>query len=89
MENNSLQILAQKGLSILPDNDKYTHRVEIKSETSNRLYIIAKNKKTSVWSCSCPGWIIHRKCKHLKAAIEVLNRIDKYEEEHPKLFSQI
>ena len=87
--DNALEILKSSGLAILPDNDRYTHRVEIRSESSNRLYVIAKNKKTSVWSCSCPGWIIHRKCKHLKAASEVLSQIDKYEDEHPKLFSQI
>jgi len=54
-------------LSFLPDNDRYKNRFEIKSETSNRLYIIAQNKSNGIWSCSCPGWIIHRKCKHLKA----------------------
>jgi hypothetical protein len=89
MENKSIQILAQSGLSILPDNDRYTNRVEIRSETSNRLYVIAKNKKTSVWSCSCPGWIIHRKCKHLSALSSVLKQIDAKEVNHPKLFSQI
>ena len=35
--------------------------------TSNRLYIIAQNKDKRHWGCSCPGYKIHRRCKHLAA----------------------
>lgn len=65
------------GISIpkLQDNAQYKNRIEIKSETSNRLYVVAQNKKTNAWSCSCPGWIIHRKCKHLKNLANVLSVI--------------
>lgn len=69
--------LRESGLISLPDNDRYTNRFEIKSETSNRLYIIAQNKKTGQWSCACPGWIIHRKCKHLTSLKPLLNQIKK------------
>lgn len=63
----------------LPDNRDYTNRFEIRSATSDRLYIVAQNKKTGMFSCSCPGWKTHRTCKHLhtiqqvgrQAAIEV------------------
>ena len=51
----------------LPDNDQWTNRFEIKSESSNRLYVIAQHKKYKYWGCSCPGWKAHRNCKHLKA----------------------
>src|SRR5271167_1193825 len=51
----------------LPDNDQYTNRFDIKSESSNKLYRIAQHKKRRSWSCSCPGWISRRKCKHLSA----------------------
>ncbi len=53
------------GSVALADNGQWTKRFEIKSETSNRLYIIACNKKTGKWGCSCPGYLRHRKCKHL------------------------
>lgn len=76
MENQIAIITKDNNLSLLKDNDRYTNRIEIKSETSNRLYVIAKNKKTGDWSCSCPGWIIHRKCKHLKAMSEMIVKID-------------
>lgn len=51
----------------LPDNSQYTNRFEIRSETSNRVYIVAQHKTARWWSCSCPGWIRFRKCKHLAA----------------------
>jgi len=57
----------EKGLAFLPENSQYKNRFEIKSESSNRLYVVAQHKKTGIWSCSCPGWIIHRHCKHLRA----------------------
>ena len=49
----------------LPDNDQWGNRFEIRSETSDRIYIIAQNKTKRHWACSCPGWKRHRTCKHL------------------------
>ena len=57
----------QNGITLLPDNDQWTHRMEIRSSSSDRLYIVAQNKANGTWGCSCPGWKIHRKCKHLTA----------------------
>src|SRR5271157_3155135 len=47
--------------SPLPDNDQYTNRFDIRSESSDRLYRIAQKKRQRGWSCSCPGWISRRK----------------------------
>jgi len=49
----------------MPDNAQYTHRFQIKSESSDRLYTVAQSKSGGWWSCSCPGWIRHKNCKHL------------------------
>lgn len=49
----------------LPDNSQYTNRFEVRSQTSDSVYIIAQHKTGRWWSCSCFGWIRHRKCKHL------------------------
>ena len=49
----------------LPDNAGYTNRFEIKSESSDRIYVIAQSKTGRWWSCSCSGWISRKKCKHL------------------------
>ena len=77
----------------LEDNAQYTNRFEIASESSNRLYVVAQNKTTGEWSCSCPGWIIkkagkERTCKHLKALMPLLqeaqNPAPKRLEEKPK-----
>lgn len=51
----------------LPDNAFYTNRFYVKSQSSNSLYVVAQSKSGRWWSCSCPGWIRHRKCKHLAA----------------------
>lgn len=52
---------------LLPDNDQWQFRMEVKSETSDRIYIVSQNKKKKHWGCSCPGYRIHRTCKHLEA----------------------
>lgn len=62
---NLPQLRVNKSLT-LPDNDQWQHRFEIRSESSNRIYVIAQNKKKEFWGCSCPGWKAHRKCKHLQ-----------------------
>lgn len=49
----------------LPDNGQWEKRFEIRSESSNRVYIVARNKATGRWGCSCPGYLSNRKCKHL------------------------
>ena len=51
----------------LPDNDQWENRFEIRSETSDRVYVVAQNKVKRHWACSCPGWRTHRTCKHLSA----------------------
>lgn len=51
----------------LPSNSQWENRFEIKSESSDRIYVIAQNIKKRHFGCSCPAWRIHRKCKHLTA----------------------
>lgn len=64
------------GLQFLPESKQWKNRFEVRSETSNRLYVIAQNKTTGKWGCSCPGWIVHRHCKHLKAVETVIKVIE-------------
>lgn len=49
------------------DNTLYTNRFKIKSESSNRLYLVAQHKQSRKWTCSCTGWITRRYCKHLRS----------------------
>ena len=56
-----------QGSVVLPDNGLWEHRFEIKSESSNRIYIVAQHKKLRYWGCSCQAWRTRRTCKHLKA----------------------
>lgn len=61
---NELTIKPSGAVS-LPDNDQWCGRFQIRSSSSNRLYIIAKNKKTGRYGCSCPAYRTRRYCKHL------------------------
>jgi hypothetical protein len=58
----------QSNLPALPDTERYQHRMYVKSETTDQLYIVAQNKKKKHWECECKRWIATRKqCKHLRA----------------------
>jgi hypothetical protein len=64
--STAMALVAKRvGGALLPDNAQWTNRIEIKSETSSRLYTVATNKATGVIGCSCPGWRTRRHCKHL------------------------
>lgn len=67
--------LKESGLISLPDNERYTNRFNIKSASSNRLYVVAQNKSNKGWECSCPGWISRRKCKHLTTLYPLLAEV--------------
>jgi hypothetical protein len=56
----------QSGGSALPDNAAYTNRFEIRSETSDSVYVVAQSKKGRWWSCECFGFRRHKHCKHLR-----------------------
>lgn len=51
----------------LPDNDQWQFRFEVRSSSSDRVYVISQNKRRLHWGCSCPGYRIYRKCKHLES----------------------
>ena len=44
----------------------WINRIEIKSETSDRVYVVSQHATKRYWACSCPGWRAHRRCKHLE-----------------------
>jgi hypothetical protein len=54
------------GTRPLPDGPLWCNRFEVKSESSDRIYVIAQNKSTELWGCSCPGYRTRRSCKHLQ-----------------------
>jgi hypothetical protein len=62
---SNITIFKEIGAVLLPDNEQWTNRFEIKSASSSRLYTIAQRKSDRSWGCSCPGWKSRRKCKHL------------------------
>jgi hypothetical protein len=51
----------------LPDDAQWENRFEIRSETSDRKYVVSQNKTKRFWGCSCMGWRRYRTCKHLNA----------------------
>ncbi len=71
------------GRKSLPDTEAYINRFEIKSETSDRIYIVAQSRTGRWWSCSCNGWLRHKKCKHL-AALGLPSNHQPYEPPRPR-----
>lgn len=66
--NNENQVVVRINSDVaLPDKNEWINRFEIKSATSNRVYVVAQHKTKRHWGCSCPGWITQRHCKHLRA----------------------
>jgi hypothetical protein len=60
-KKNNLPVLRRPAGSIaLPDNAQWTNRFEIRSESSNRVYVVSQNIKKRHWGCSCPGWRTRR-----------------------------
>ena len=66
------KILTNNGLDILPDTTQWINRFEIHSSSSNRVYVVAQRANKTEWGCSCPGWRIHRSCKHLKSIMPLI-----------------
>ena len=66
-KSKAVAVITVRKNDILPDNDQWKNRFEIKSESSNRIYVIAQNKSKKHWGCSCPSWRVRRSCKHLTA----------------------
>ena len=50
----------------MSENNNWINQIEIRSETSERLYVVSQHATKRYWGCSCPGWRAHRKCKHLE-----------------------
>lgn len=46
--------------------DQWENRIEIRSQTSSNIYVVARRKSTGLYECSCPGWKSRRNCKHLR-----------------------
>lgn len=75
MTNLSLQEKqALQTISFLEDGAGWQNRFEIPGSTG-RVYRIAQRTTDKTWGCSCPGWIHHRTCKHIKAMQDVLEII--------------
>jgi hypothetical protein len=78
MVDKAIIIVAnQVGASLLPDNQQWKNRFEIRSESSNRLYTVAQRKSDNSWGCSCPGWKTRRNCKHLSSIVPLLASTEK------------
>lgn len=60
------EVALPPGAAALEPQGPYDVRFEIKSASSSRVYIVARNRETLLWGCSCPAWCTRRRCKHLR-----------------------
>ena len=68
-------VAAQIGSTLLPDNDQWINRFQVRSTSSSSLYTIAQRRADKTWGCSCVGWRNHRKCKHLTDVLRRLSNV--------------
>jgi hypothetical protein len=66
-------IAEQIGSGTMPDNARWTNRFTVHSASSKAVYTVAQQRCDGLWGCSCPGWLHHRKCKHLKDILHKLS----------------
>ncbi len=68
-------ILEELGAVLMEDSATHQCRIEIRSASSNRAYVVSR-RKGGGWECSCPGWIFkHKDCKHITAMKPSLEKI--------------
>lgn len=51
---------------LLPDTSQWHNRFTYPSESTDVAYVVAQNRTTGAWGCSCPRWRFKRTCKHLR-----------------------
>lgn len=83
------KVLKEIDAELLPDSPTHKLRIKIKSESSNREYIVSKRDSANLsqWECSCPGWTRHfprKNCKHLNAMVPALEEIQQLLFSKPK-----
>ena len=54
------------GGTALPDTSAWVNRFEIRSSSSDSVYVLAQSRSGRWWSCECFGFRRHRHCHHLK-----------------------
>ncbi len=50
----------------MSQSNQWINRTEIKSESSDRVYVVSQHAAKRYWGCSCPSWRVRRRCKHLE-----------------------
>jgi len=76
---NKKKIEDETGVVFLEDSKTHKNRIEICSETSDSIYVVAQTKKNNIWTCGCFGFRRHRNCKHLKTIVPVIEAAKKGE----------
>jgi len=77
MSSKEMVIAANRiGATLMEDNVQWTNRLQIRSESSSRMYTVAQRKSNGEWACSCMGWIRNRHCKHLTAIKPLLPKCE-------------
>lgn len=69
--------LSRVGIVTRPDDKVWKNKFEIRSETSNRIYVIAQKINDETWGCSCMGWKRYRRCKHLNSIKPMIDALKK------------
>ncbi len=77
-------MLKKLGATLLPDTVTHRFRMDIPSESSDRIYRVSQSTSHKGFECSCPSWLFQKlppsqrtPCKHIRAMSPVLQQLNK------------
>ena len=71
-----LKAVGSKVIGKLPEHATHDNRTMVQGDSGNK-YIMARRKSSGNYECSCPGWIYHRKCKHMDRHLDEVKALHK------------
>jgi hypothetical protein len=67
--------------AILPDTKTHVNRFLVRSEKSDRTYVVSQRRGKRKWLCGCFDFLVNRKqksnCKHLRPMVKTLRALQK------------
>ena len=69
------KILKKGGIdTFLPDDKVWKNKFNVKSASSDSLYVVSQRKTDGEWKCSCFGNRRYGKCKHIETIRPLLEQ---------------
>ena len=67
------KIIAKLKGTLLPESEQWTNRIEFTS-SYGQTYVLAQNRKTGEFGCSCRAWVMNHRCKHFESVKSLIGK---------------